>query len=30
MDLTPFQPFSTLAFDKTGKTTVWQRHTKPA
>lgn len=29
MDIKPFQPYTVLAFDKAGKTTVWQRHTKP-
>jgi hypothetical protein len=29
MDLTPFQPYDVLTFDKAGKTTVWARHTKP-
>ena len=29
MDGMPFQPYTVLAFDKTGKTTVWARHTKP-
>jgi len=29
MDLKPFQPYTVLAFDKAGKTTVWARHTKP-
>ncbi len=29
MDGMPFQPYTVLAFDKAGKTTVWARHTKP-
>jgi hypothetical protein len=29
MDQLPFQPYTVLAFDKAGKTTVWARHTKP-
>jgi hypothetical protein len=29
MDVLPFQPYTVLAFDKAGKTTVFQRHTKP-
>ena len=29
MDLTPFQPYTVLAFDKAGKTTVFAQHTKP-
>lgn len=30
MDLTPFQPYDVLTFDKSGRTTVWAKHTKPA
>ena len=29
MDVTPFQPYTVLAFDKAGKTTVFAQHTKP-
>ncbi len=30
MDVTPFQPYTVLTFNKAGQTTVWARHTKPA
>lgn len=30
MDLTPFQPYTVLAFDKAGKTTVFAEHKTPA
>ena len=29
MDVTPFQPYTVLAFDKSGKTTVFAQHAKP-
>jgi hypothetical protein len=29
MDIRPFQPFTVLAFNKAGETTVYTRHTKP-
>jgi hypothetical protein len=29
MDVRPFQPFTVLAFDKAGKTSVYTRHTRP-
>lgn len=29
MDQRPFQPYTVLAFNKAGQTTVWARHTKP-
>jgi hypothetical protein len=30
MDGRPFQPFTVLAFDKAGQTSVYARHTQPA